>query len=78
MARLAEAPIKAVTVTDTIPLGPEASQQKNIKVLSVAELLGEAIRRIHLHESVSELFDMGNQTSAPKARRKGVIRAGRN
>jgi len=78
VARLAEAPIKAVTVTDTIPLGPEARQRKDIKVLSVAELLGEAIRRIHVHESVSELFDVENQKSAQEARRKGVIRAGRN
>jgi hypothetical protein len=65
-------------VTDTIPLGPEARQLKHIKVLSIAELLGEAIRRIHLHESVSELFDVENQKSAQEARRKGVIRAGRN
>jgi len=47
-------------------------------VLSLAELLGEAIRRIHVHESVSELFDVENQKSAQEARRKGVIRAGRN
>jgi predicted metal-dependent phosphoesterase TrpH len=47
-------------------------------VPSSALSTGEAIRRIHLHESLSELFDMGNQTSAQKARRKGVIRAGRN
>jgi len=52
---LADAPIKEVVVTDTIPLGPEKSRSKFI-VLSVAPLLGEAIKRIHRNESVSRLF----------------------
>jgi ribose-phosphate pyrophosphokinase len=52
---LAEAPIKEVVVTDTIPLGRDKSVPKFI-VLSVAPLLGEAIKRIHRNESVSRLF----------------------
>jgi len=48
------APVDAVVLTDTIPL-PE-QLLPNLKVLSVAPLLGEAIRRIHCHESVSRLF----------------------
>ena len=43
-------------ITDTIPLRPEQMIPK-IKVLSVAPLLGEAIKRIHRNESVSRLFD---------------------
>ncbi len=54
--RLRDAPVKMIVVTDTIPLSAEARQLKNIKQLSLAELLGEAIKRIHLHQSVSQLF----------------------
>jgi ribose-phosphate pyrophosphokinase len=56
VARLSESPVKLVTVTDTIPLCEEARRLKIIKQLSLAGLLGEAIRRIHRHESVSQLF----------------------
>ena len=42
-------------VTDTIPLSP-ARHLSKIKVLSVAPLIGQAIRRIHLGESVGALF----------------------
>ncbi len=43
-------------ITNSIPL-PEKNAIKKIKVLSIADLLGEAIRRIHNEESVSSLFD---------------------
>jgi len=59
--RLAEAPIDEVVVTDTIPLNKEAKKIGRIKVLSVAAMLGEAVRRIHRNESVSSLFNnIGN------------------
>lgn len=54
--RLAEAPIKEVVITNTIPVSIEKLIDK-IKVLSVAPLLGEAIIRIHEDLSVSKLFD---------------------
>jgi ribose-phosphate pyrophosphokinase len=54
--RLSDAPIKQITVTDTVPLSQQAKELGNIKVLSVVPLLGEAIRRIHKDESVSSLF----------------------
>ncbi|MCK6458276.1 MAG: ribose-phosphate pyrophosphokinase [Planctomycetes bacterium] len=57
MALLDAAPVEATVVTDTIPL-PEAKQRPNLRVLSVARLLGEAILRIHHAESVSRLFQM--------------------
>ena len=53
---LIESPIEEVVVTNTIPLGLERPPGK-IKVLSVAPLFGEAIRRIFEELSVSRLFD---------------------
>jgi ribose-phosphate pyrophosphokinase len=52
---LAEAPINRVILTDTIPIAPDNMIEK-IQVLTVAPLLGEAIKRIHQDESISELF----------------------
>jgi len=56
--RICESGIDAICVTDTVPLSPEAREKlNNLTVLSVAELMGEAIRRIHRNESVSALFE---------------------
>ena len=54
--KLHDAPIKQVMVTDSIPLPPDKHLPK-IKVLSVAPLLADAIKRIHFNESVSKLFE---------------------
>lgn len=54
--RLNDSIIEEVTVTNTIPLGPEAKGSPKIQVLSVARLLAEAIKRIHWNDSVSSLF----------------------
>ena len=54
--RLNHSIIQEVTVTNTIPLRPEAAASPKIKVLSVAKLLAEAIKRIHFNDSVSSLF----------------------
>jgi len=56
VARLEAEPITRVTVTDTVPLSDEVVASPLVEQLSVAELLGDAIVRIHKHESVSELF----------------------
>jgi ribose-phosphate pyrophosphokinase len=53
--RIREAPIEGLVITDTIPLSPQRRLEK-IEVLSVAPLLGEAVKRIHHNESVSRLF----------------------
>jgi ribose-phosphate pyrophosphokinase len=54
--RLAESPLKELVVTDTIPLRPEARDCPKVHVVTIAPLLGEAIRRINNEESVSSLF----------------------
>ncbi|HHW62096.1 MAG TPA: ribose-phosphate pyrophosphokinase [Syntrophomonadaceae bacterium] len=54
--RLSRAPIKEIVVTNTIPLENE-KHLPNIKVLSIAPLIGEAILRIHEDLSVSKLFE---------------------
>ena len=54
--RIDESPMEELIVTNTIPLGTEAQHCGKIKVLSVAHLIGEAIRRTHEEESISSLF----------------------
>ncbi|MEW6095445.1 MAG: ribose-phosphate pyrophosphokinase [bacterium] len=54
--RINNSPIKEVVVTNTIPLREKAAKTDKIKVLSVAKLLGEAIKRTHTESSVSSLF----------------------
>ena len=53
--RMMAAPIDSIVITDTVPLPPGKTCDK-IKVLSVAGMLGESIKRIHQHESISEIF----------------------
>jgi ribose-phosphate pyrophosphokinase len=54
--RIEKSCMTQVVVTDSIPLTPEAAAAKRIKVLSVAEVLGKAIKSIHEETSVSSLF----------------------
>lgn len=53
--KLSDAAIEEIVVTDTIPQSVSANI-KQVKVLSVANLFGEAIKRIHNEETISELF----------------------
>lgn len=53
--RIAASPLEEVVVTNSIPVSAE-KRAARVTVLSVAPLLGEAIRRIHDEESVSTLF----------------------
>ncbi|MFH1230793.1 MAG: ribose-phosphate pyrophosphokinase [Planctomycetota bacterium] len=55
MEKLARAKFKDVILTDTIALD-STKMKPFIKILSISELVGEAIRRIHNSESVSSLF----------------------
>jgi len=54
--RVEESPLMELVVTDTIPLRGDANNCDKLHVISVAPLLGEAIRRINNEESVSSLF----------------------
>jgi len=53
--RIEASPLKQLIVTDSVENRPEGLSPK-IKVVSVAPLFAEAIRRIHSHESISALF----------------------
>lgn len=55
-ARINDAPIKEVAVTDTIAM-PDERRPRQLVVLSVGELLSKAIRFTHAEQSVSSLFD---------------------
>ncbi|MEK7783050.1 MAG: ribose-phosphate pyrophosphokinase [Candidatus Binatota bacterium] len=54
--KIKDSPLEELIVTNSIPLGPKAEKCKKIKVLSVAHLIGEAIRRTHDEKSISSLF----------------------
>ncbi len=56
MERIESSMLDELVVTDTIPLRPDARGSGKIRVLSVAELLAETIRRIAEEDSVSSLF----------------------
>lgn len=53
---IAGSALDELVVTDTIPLTEKARKIKNIRQLSVADMLAETIRRIHMEESVSTLY----------------------
>ncbi|HEX2076460.1 MAG TPA: ribose-phosphate pyrophosphokinase [Longimicrobium sp.] len=54
--RLSSAPFREIVVTNTVPV-PQEKRFPRLTVLSVAELLGRAIRYTHMNESVSSLFE---------------------
>lgn len=56
MERITESSLEEVVITNTIPAGDKVGSCPKLRVLSVAPLLAEAIRRIHDDESVSSLF----------------------
>ncbi len=54
--RIEKSPIDHLVVTNTIPLSEAAQNCSKIKLLSVAQLLGETVKRIYSSNSVSTLF----------------------
>jgi len=54
--RIEKSPIEKLIVTNTVPLGPDKAACQKLVELSVARLLGQAIRSIHEETSVSSLF----------------------
>ena len=59
--RIERSVIEKVLVTDTIPRSEVARGAERIEVLSVGELLGEAIRRVHGGDSVTSLFRLSSR-----------------
>jgi ribose-phosphate pyrophosphokinase len=57
VSRVEQSALDLLVVTDSIPTSPQAAVSKRIEIVSVAPLIGEAIRRIANEESVSKLFD---------------------
>jgi len=53
---LNDSPLSSLTVTDSIPLPQDAATCAKTRVVSLAPILAEAIKRIHHEESVSSLF----------------------
>jgi ribose-phosphate pyrophosphokinase len=56
LKKISESPLTQIAVTNSVPLSPAGREIDKIKVLSVAKLLSEAIRRIHQEDSISSLF----------------------
>jgi ribose-phosphate pyrophosphokinase len=56
MERIEESPLSKLIVTDSIPLSEEKRRSPKIVILSIAELMGKAIRNIHEEASVTSLF----------------------
>lgn len=54
--RIMDSSLKSVVVTDTVPLTEAAASCGKIQILSIAELVGEAIIRSHRGDSVTSLF----------------------
>ena len=57
VARVASSPLNSLVTTDSIAATEAFRVAKNIKHISIAPLLGEAVKRIHMERSVSSLFD---------------------
>jgi ribose-phosphate pyrophosphokinase len=57
VARITDSPIEMLTITDSIQATEAVQQAQNIRQLTVAPLMAEAMRRIHDESSVSSLFD---------------------
>jgi ribose-phosphate pyrophosphokinase len=55
--RIADSVLKELVLTDTIEFSPAVRACDKVRQVSVAPLIGEAIRRIANEESVSKLFD---------------------
>ncbi len=57
VARIQQSSLKSMVITDTIAATPDVMKCSNIRRISIAPLIGEAMRRISTDESVSSLFD---------------------
>lgn len=60
--RVEDSELEGLLVTDTIPLDEEAQDCSKIDVVSVGQIIGEAINRIHGGDSVSSIFEHTQQS----------------
>ena len=60
IGRINDSVLEALVISDSIPLTEEGQACDKIRVVTLAPLLGEAVRRIHTGDSVSSLFNLGN------------------
>jgi ribose-phosphate pyrophosphokinase len=54
--RIKNAPVEEVIVTNTLPVSPAVLELDNVRVLSIAPILGETLQAIFMDSSVSEIF----------------------
>jgi len=73
--RIARSELEEVVVTNTIPLKASARSNEKIVSLSVAPILADTIKRVHLRQSVSALFKTEKEKSAPARKAEGAIDA---
>jgi ribose-phosphate pyrophosphokinase len=57
VARIVNSPIESMTITDSIVATEDVKRAKNIRQVTIAPLIAEAMQRIHTEQSVSSLFD---------------------
>jgi len=57
LRNLNESPLKELVVTNSIPLSEESKKCQKIKIVDIAPIFAEAIRRTHIGESISVLFN---------------------
>jgi ribose-phosphate pyrophosphokinase len=57
VARIVTSPIEMMTITDSIVATEDVKQARNIRQVTIAPLIAEAMQRIHKEQSVSSLFD---------------------
>jgi len=61
LERLSEFPhVTEIVTTDTVPI-PSAKRSPKLKIVSVADIFGEAIRRNYLRQSIGKLFVYGEE-----------------
>jgi ribose-phosphate pyrophosphokinase len=58
LSRIEKSPLTELTVTNSIPQGENLKRCKKLRVIDIAPMMAEAIRRIHNGESISVLFNM--------------------
>ena len=70
VGRLQKCKAKEIVLTDSVPL-PDHKRFDKLKIISIAELMAQVIRRIHDHRSLGELFSWEEKVQRKRMRREG-------